>query len=61
VQGGGVGGHLLRHEAELDEGADVVLEQAVVDLIDVGEVVRGSAGLALCAAWPGFCVVALGS
>src|ERR1700757_368461 len=36
-------GELLRHEADLDEGADSVGEQAVVDLIDVGEVVDGVA------------------
>jgi len=42
VQGGGIGGHLLRHKAEFDVGANVVLEQAVVDLVDVGEVVDGS-------------------
>jgi len=45
VQRGGVRGHLLRHEAELDEGADVVGEQAVVNLIDVGKVVGGLAWL----------------
>ena len=35
-----VGGQLFRHEAQLDEGPDAVCEQAVVDLIDVGEVVN---------------------
>ena len=30
---------LLRHEAQFDEGADAVGQQAVVDLVDVREVV----------------------
>src|SRR5260370_2578789 len=34
-----IGGKLFGREAELDEWADVILEQAVVDLIDIGEVV----------------------
>ncbi len=37
----GVGGHLLGHEAELDVGLDVLGEEAVVDLVDVEEVVDG--------------------
>ena len=32
-------GQLVRHEAELDEGLHVVGQQAIVDLVDVGEVV----------------------
>ena len=38
-EGSGLRGQLLGHEAQLDEGADSVFQQAVVDLIDVGEVV----------------------
>src|SRR6266478_603634 len=38
-----IGSELFGHEAELDEWADVILEQAVVDLIDIGEVVDGLA------------------
>ncbi len=34
-----IGGQLARHEAEFHEGLYSVLQQAVVDLIDVGEVV----------------------
>ncbi len=36
-------GKFLGHEADLDEGANAVGEQAVVDLVDVGEVVDGIA------------------
>ncbi len=36
-------GKLFGHEADLDEGADAVGEQAIVDLIDVGKVVDGIA------------------
>src|SRR6266481_1529495 len=43
VKGAGIRGELLGHEAELDERADVVLEEAVVNLVDVGEVVNGMA------------------
>ena len=38
-----VGGQCRRHEAQLDEGLHAVLEQAVVDLVDVGEVVADRA------------------
>src|SRR6266849_184573 len=41
VESARIRGKLFGHEAELDEGADVVLEQAVVNLIDVGKVVNG--------------------
>ena len=37
-----VGRHLLRHEAELNKGANVVFKQAIVDLVDIGEVVDRS-------------------
>ena len=47
VEGVGVKGELLGHEADLDDGADAVFEQAVVDLVDVGEVVDGVAVLVL--------------
>ena len=39
----GVEGELLRHEADLDDWANAVVQQTVVDLIDVGEVVDGIA------------------
>ncbi len=39
----GIRSELFGHEAELDERADVILEQAVVDLVDVGVVVHGMA------------------
>ena len=42
MERGWVGGHRLRREAEFDEGADVLGEEAIVDLVDVGEVVDGS-------------------
>ena len=45
VEGVGVEGELFGHEADLDDGADAVGEEAVVDLIDVGEVVDGVAVL----------------
>src|SRR5271168_636179 len=45
MDGVGIGGELFGHEAELDEGADFVFEEAVVDLVDVGEIVDGLAGL----------------
>ena len=49
MQRRGIGGHLLRHEAQLDVGADAIGQQAVVYLVDVAEVVAGvvddSAGL----------------
>ena len=32
-------GQLLRHEADLDHGADTILQQAIVDLIDIGKIV----------------------
>ena len=38
-----IGGELRRHEAQLDEGLDAAFEQAVVDLVDVGEVVADAA------------------
>src|SRR5260370_33197988 len=38
-----VGGKFLGHEAELDERTNMILQQAVVDLIDIGEVVDGAA------------------
>src|SRR6202140_3556004 len=44
MQGIGIGGELLGHEAQFDEGAYFVLEQSVVDLIDVGEIVDRFAG-----------------
>ena len=50
VQRVGVGGQLLGHEAQLDEGPDVVGEQAVVDLVDVGEVVDGGVVQRACLA-----------
>ena len=43
VEGIGIGGQLFGHEAELDERADFVGEDAVVDLIDVGKIVDGVA------------------
>ena len=39
LQRGRVGGQFRRHEAEFDERLEAVLEQAVVDLVDVGEIV----------------------
>jgi hypothetical protein len=39
-----VGGHLLRHEAHLDVGPHTLGQQAVVDLVDVAEVVAGVVG-----------------
>ena len=44
VDGFGVGGHLGRHEGDFDEGADADFEEAVVDLVDVAEVV-GAGGV----------------
>src|SRR5438445_11361782 len=44
VQGVGIGSQLLGHEAEFDDGAHSVFKQAVVNLVDVGEVVDGLAG-----------------
>ena len=41
----GIEGELFRHEADLDDGLDAVLQQAVVDLVDVGEVIDGVAVL----------------
>jgi hypothetical protein len=41
----GIEGELLRHEADLDDGADAVGEEIVIDLVDVGEVVDGIAVL----------------
>ena len=41
VQGVGVGSELLGHEAHFHEGADLVFQEAIVDLIDVREVVDG--------------------
>ncbi len=41
----GIEGELLGHEADLDDGANAVGEEAVVDLVDVGEVVDGVAVL----------------
>src|SRR5712692_9922981 len=38
-----IGGKLFGHEAELDEWADVILEQAVVNLIYIRKVVNGLA------------------
>ena len=40
-----VEGQLLWHEADLYDGAHAILQQAVVDLIDVGEIVDGIAVL----------------
>ena len=47
VQRVGIEGELLRHEGDLDDGADAFFEQAVVDLVDVSEVVDGVAMLVL--------------
>ena len=47
VEGVGVEGELLGHEADLDDGADAGGEEPVVDLVDVGEVVDGVAVLVL--------------
>ena len=41
VEEGGIERHLFGHEAELDEGTDVLGEEAVVDFVDVEEVVGG--------------------
>src|SRR6202012_1397469 len=41
----GVEGQLLGHEADFDEGTDAVLQQAIVNLVDVSEVVDGVAVL----------------
>src|SRR5436305_8386126 len=43
VKSAGVRCELLGHEAELDEGADFVLEEPVVNLVDVREIVEGLA------------------
>ena len=45
MKGIGIEGELLGHEADFDEGPHAVFEQAVVDLVDVGEVVDGIAML----------------
>jgi len=42
MQSVGVRGELLGHEAKLDEWTNVILQQAVVDLIDVRVVVDGA-------------------
>ncbi len=38
--GHGIQRQLARHETQFDEGLDVVFEQAVVDLIDIREVIN---------------------
>src|ERR1700735_1039234 len=44
MQRGWIGGELLRHEAECDEGPDTVSKQPIVDLIDIRKVIdRGVA------------------
>ena len=43
----GIKGQLLRHEADLHDRADAVLQQAVVDLIDIGKVIDRVAVLVL--------------
>ena len=45
--GGRSGGKLVGHEAQLDERTNAVRQQAIVDLIDVAEVVRDRALFAL--------------
>ena len=43
----GIEGQLLGHEADLDDRADAILQQAIVDLIDIGKVVDRVAVLVL--------------
>src|SRR5260370_1863638 len=40
----GLRGKFPRHEAQFDEGADMIFQQAIIDLIDVREIIDGFSG-----------------